>query len=84
VSVFSEAPEDSWDPALLHESDFDRQATYFVPDKPCPEDTKNHAEESLPRNLTLRPSCTLKNVSSFKTIVTISQCHIITNLCCEI
>ena len=38
-------------------------ATYFVPDRPCAGDTSNRAAASLPRNLTLKPSRTLKHVS---------------------
>ena len=38
------------------EEEYDRAATYFVPDRPCPENTRNRAEASLPRNLCLRPA----------------------------
>ncbi len=54
---------DGWDVSKLREEDFDRLATYFVPDRPCAENTSNRAEASLPRNLQLKPSHTLKDVS---------------------
>lgn len=55
--------DDGWDVSKLREEDFDKLATYFVPDRPCSENTNNRAEASLPRNLQLRPSQTLKDVS---------------------
>ena len=56
--------EDSLDVFRLSEEDFDRNATYFVPDRPCVEGTQNCAQTSLPRNLALKPSQTVTDVST--------------------
>ena len=63
LSVTAETTDDNWDVTQLKESDFDRLATYFVPDRPCPPAIENHAEASLPRNLELRPSHAISEVS---------------------
>lgn len=48
----------------IREENFEQLAVYIVPDQPCVDDeTKNRAEASLPRNLALKPSQTLEDVS---------------------
>ena len=74
ISV-SDTMDDSFDMSLLEEADFDRNATYFVPDKPCTEGTQNCAQSSLPRNLTLKPSHTLTDVSTIFNLVSNSAGH---------
>ena len=59
VSI-SEGEEVSWDVEGMREEDFERDATYFVPDLLCPPRMTNRAEATLPRNLTLRASQTLR------------------------
>lgn len=51
-----------WDPSLLREEDFEDQAVYQVPDQPC-EGLQPRAQASLPRNLVLKPSQALSDVS---------------------
>jgi hypothetical protein len=55
-----------WDLASMREEEFEHRAVYLVPDAPpengpCPD----RAEESLPRNLVLKPSEALSDVSTF-------------------
>ena len=61
--MFPDGMEDEWDVQKFKEADFDKRAVYFVPDRPCPENTRNRAEASLPRNLTLKPSALCRGVS---------------------
>lgn len=54
-----------WDLSSIPEEEFDNLAVYLVPDQPC-DDTSlstSRAEASLPRNLVLKPSQTLSDVS---------------------
>lgn len=59
-----------WDLSSIAEEDFDQLAVYLVPDQPCDDTThktaNNRAEASLPRNLILKPSQTLSDVSIHK------------------
>ena len=64
LECVSDGMEDGWDLDQVGEEQFDQMATYFVPDRACDEDTKNRALNSLPRNLTLKPSQTLSDVST--------------------
>lgn len=60
----------AWDLNTITEEDFDQLAVYLVPDQPC-EDIEtaikqrniSRAEASLPRNLVLKPSQTISDVS---------------------
>lgn len=56
-----------WDLSSIAEEDFDQLAVYLVPDQACDDTThtsaNNRAEASLPRNLILKPSQTLSDVS---------------------
>ena len=52
-----------WPSEHQTEEDYDRAATYFVPDRPCPENTENRAEATLPRNLCLKPAAATSDVS---------------------
>lgn len=47
----------------IKEEEFDTYSTYLVPDLPVPEGTPNRAEQTLPRNLVLKPSQALSDVS---------------------
>lgn len=63
------------DLSKIREEDFEQLAVYIVPDQPVDEvdlradaesragGVKNRAEASLPRNLVLKPSQTIPNVS---------------------
>ena len=53
---------DCGDLSEMTETDLDRLATYFVPDRACDEAEPNKAEASLPRNLQLKPSKYKSNV----------------------
>jgi len=55
----TEGEEVSWDVERMNEDDYERKATYFVPDLPCPPQMPNRAQATLPRNLTLKASQTL-------------------------
>lgn len=48
----------------LREEDFELHTTYIVPDLPIEPGTPNRAEGTLPRNLVLKPSQALSDVSS--------------------
>lgn len=59
-----------WDLNAIAEEEFENQVTFLVPDSACDDTTTtnatagaNRAEQSLPRNLTLKPSQTHKDVS---------------------
>ena len=52
-----------WDPAALREEEFEEQAVYLVPDQPSEGQTVPRAQASLPRNLVLKPSQALSDVS---------------------
>lgn len=47
----------------IREEEFDQLAVYLVPDQPSDENCESRTESSLPRNLVLRPSHTLTDVS---------------------
>lgn len=52
-----------YDPGQLREEDFELHTTYIVPDLPVESGTPNRAETTLPRNLVLKPSQALSDVS---------------------
>lgn len=58
----------AWDLSSIAEEDFDQLAVYLVPDQTCDDTTNttatNRAEASLPRNLILKTSQTLSDVST--------------------
>lgn len=60
-STVSSAPE--FDPATLREEQFELHTTYIVPDLPVEQGTPNRAEATLPRNLVLKTSQALSDVS---------------------
>lgn len=53
----------SLDPSTISEEEFELHTTYIVPDLPVDRDTPNRAEATLPRNLVLKPSNALSDVS---------------------
>jgi hypothetical protein len=61
--------EDVYNLAAIAEEQFDQLAVYFVPDasvdEPLPPNCSSQAEQSLPRNLVLKPSQTLSDVSNY-------------------
>lgn len=48
----------------LREEEFEQHTTYIVPDLPVEPGTPDRAEATLPRNLVLKPSQALSDVSS--------------------
>lgn len=52
-----------FDPATIHEEEFELHTTYIVPDLPVEPGTPNRAEATLPRNLVLKSSQALSDVS---------------------
>lgn len=54
------------DLAKLSEDDFEQHTTFIVPDLPVEPGTPNRAEATLPRNLVLKSSQALSDVSRFK------------------
>ena len=64
---FQRMEDGVWDLSSIAEEDFDQLAVYLVPDQACDDTTHtsaaNRAEASLPRNLILKPSQTLSDVS---------------------
>jgi hypothetical protein len=64
-SFFPDVMEDGIDIFSLKETDFNRICTYIVQDRPCPDVAANRAHASLPRNLVLKPSLKLADVSCF-------------------
>lgn len=52
-----------WDIEAIKEEEWEERAVYLVPDTPTEETCENHATLSLPRNLVLKPSQTLSDVS---------------------
>lgn len=52
-----------WDISRIKEEDYEELAVYLVPDVPTQKDERNKAEGSLPRNLTLKPSGVINDVS---------------------
>jgi hypothetical protein len=60
-------PTDSggvWDLSTMREDDFEQHVVYIVPDLPTEPGCPNRAESSLPRNLVLKPSQALSDVST--------------------
>jgi hypothetical protein len=60
-------PTDSdggWDLSTMHEDEFEQHVVYIVPDLPTEPGCPNRAESSLPRNLVLKPSQALSDVSN--------------------
>lgn len=53
-----------WDLTTIHEEEFDNHATYIVPDRSVELGVPNRAEATLPRNLILKTSQALSDVSS--------------------
>lgn len=64
------AENGTWDTSKVREEDFDQLAVYLVPDAVTDPDEPNRAEASLPRNLSLKPSGVINDVSTKKKIVT--------------
>lgn len=54
---------EEWDIDSIKEEDWEEKAVYLVPDTPTEENCPNHATLSLPRNLVLKPSGTITDVS---------------------
>ena len=54
-----------WDLSQIREEEFDSLAVYLVRDQHCDPDEENRAEASLPRNLVLKASPSLGDVSNF-------------------
>lgn len=52
-----------FDLANIHEEEFELHTTYIVPDLPVEPGTPNRAEATLPRNLVLKTSQALSDVS---------------------
>lgn len=52
-----------WDHATLREEEFEQHAVYLVPDVSGSTTDSNRAEASLPRNLVLKSSQALNDVS---------------------
>jgi len=53
-----------WDVSTMREDEFEQHVVYIVPDLPTEPGCPNRAESSLPRNLVLKPSQALSDVSS--------------------
>lgn len=53
-----------WDLASMREEEFEHRAVYLVPDASPEPGCANRAEQSLPRNLVLKPSEALSDVST--------------------
>lgn len=54
---------EEWDIDSIKEEDWEERAVYLVPDTPTEENCQNHATLSLPRNLVLKASGTISDVS---------------------
>ena len=54
---------EEWDIDSIKEEDWEERAVYLVPDTPIEETCPNHATLSLPRNLVLKASGTISDVS---------------------
>jgi hypothetical protein len=57
-----------YDLANIHEEEFELHTTYIVPDLPVDPGTPNRAEATLPRNLVLKTSQALSDVSPRATV----------------
>ncbi|KAK7865142.1 hypothetical protein R5R35_002204 [Gryllus longicercus] len=57
------SPAPAWDPSALREDEFERHVVYIVPDLPTAPGCPTRAQSSLPRNLVLKPSQALSDVS---------------------
>jgi hypothetical protein len=55
--------EGGWDLSSMREDEFEQHVVYIVPDLPTEPGCPNRAESSLPRNLVLKPSQALSDVS---------------------
>lgn len=55
--------QDSFDVSVMKEEEFDQHVVYIVPDVATEPGCRNKAESSLPRNLVLKPSQALSDVS---------------------
>lgn len=53
-----------WDLSSMREDEFEQHVVYIVPDLPTEPGCPNRAESSLPRNLVLKPSQALSDVST--------------------
>lgn len=58
-------PDNDFDLNSIREEEFEQYTTYIVPDIPVDSGTPNRAEATLPRNLVLKPSQALSDVSFF-------------------
>lgn len=54
---------EDWDIESIKEEEWEEKAVYLVPDTPTEENCPNHATLSLPRNLVLKASATISDVS---------------------
>lgn len=54
----------AWDLNSIKEEEFEKHVVYIVPDLPVDSECPNRAEKTLPRNLVLKPSQALSDVSS--------------------
>lgn len=61
----------AWDLNSIKEEEFERLAVYLVPDQPPQPDNPNRAESTLPRNLVLKPSQALSDVSTIHYVNTV-------------
>ena len=62
--------DDFLDFASISEDQFDQMAVYFVPDQPAESNSQlSRAEQTLPRNLAIKPSQTKSSVSNFIFII---------------
>ena len=57
---------EEWDASQIGEEEWEEKAVYLVPDTPVEAGVENHATLSLPRNLVLKPSQTLSDVSLWR------------------
>jgi hypothetical protein len=56
--------DSGWDLSSMREDEFEKHVVYIVPDLPTEPGCPNRAESSLPRNLVLKPSQALSDVST--------------------
>lgn len=56
--------DSGWDLSNMREDEFEQHVVYIVPDLPTEPGCPNRAENSLPRNLVLKPSQALSDVST--------------------
>lgn len=62
---------DCFDLSVIKEEEFDQHVVYIVPDVQTEPNCTNRAEASLPRNLVLKPSQALSDVSHLSSFIII-------------